>query len=60
MWSGRPVKTLLSDFLYPIFKNEDLYRITAMSELLDSLDSMIAMMSMMLGEIGRASCRERV
>lgn len=49
------VKTLLSDFLYPIFKNEDLYRITAMSELLDSLDSMIAMMSMMLGGIAGIS-----
>lgn len=59
------VKTLLSDFLYPIFKNEDLYRITAMSELLDSLDSMIAMMSMMLGGYrrhlssgGRCRCHE--
>lgn len=49
------VKILLSDFLYPIFKNEDLYRITAMSELLDSLDSMIAMMSMMLGGIAGIS-----
>lgn len=49
------VKTLLSDFLYPIFKNEDLYRLTAMSELLDSLDSMIAMMSMMLGGIAGIS-----
>lgn len=49
------VKTLLNDFLYPIFKNEDLYRITAMSELMDSLDSMIAMMSMLLGGIAGIS-----
>lgn len=49
------VKTLLNEFLYPIFKNEDLYRITAMSELMDSLDSMIAMMSMLLGGIAGIS-----
>lgn len=49
------VKALLDDFLYPIFKNEDLYRVTAMSELMDSLDSMIAMMSMLLGGIAGIS-----
>lgn len=49
------VKGLLNTFLYSIFKNEDLYSITAMSELLDSLNSMIAMMSMMLGGIGGIS-----
>ncbi len=49
------VKKLLEDFLYPIFKNEDLYTITAMSELLDSLNSMIAMMSMLLGGIAGIS-----
>lgn len=49
------VKALLDDFLYPIFKNENLYRVTAMSELMDSLDSMIAMMSMLLGGIAGIS-----
>ena len=49
------VKGLIDDFLYPIFKDEDLYRVTAMSELMDSLDSMVAMMSMMLGGIAGIS-----
>lgn len=49
------VKKLIENFLYPIFKNEDLYTITAMSELLDSLNSMIAMMSMLLGGIAGIS-----
>lgn len=49
------VKALFDEFLYPIFKSEDLYHVTAMSELLDSLDSMIAMMSMMLGGIAGIS-----
>lgn len=43
------------DFLYPIFRNENLYRITAMSELLDSMDSMIGAMSMLLGGIAGIS-----
>ena len=34
-------KTAIDDFLMEIFKDDDLYRITAMSELLDSLNSMI-------------------
>lgn len=49
------VKTLFNDFLLPIFKDEDLYRITAMSDLLDSLNSMITMMSTMLGGIAGIS-----
>lgn len=49
------VKALLDEFLYPIFKNQDLYTVTAMSELLDSLNSMIAMMSMVLGGIAGIS-----
>lgn len=49
------VKTLLENYLYSVFKNEDLYTITAMSELLDSLDSMIAMMSALLGGIAGIS-----
>lgn len=49
------VKALFDAFLFPIFKNEDLYTVTAMSELLDSLNSMIAMMSMVLGGIAGIS-----
>lgn len=49
------VKTLLETYLYSVFKNEDLYQITAMSELLDSLNSMIAMMSALLGGIAGIS-----
>ena len=37
-------KESIETFLYAAFKDEDLYRVTAMSELLDSLNSMIAMM----------------
>ncbi len=48
-------KEAITTFLYDIFKNDDLYRVTAMSELLDSLNSMIAMMSMMLGGIAGIS-----
>lgn len=49
------VKQAFEDFLYPIFQNEDLYTVTAMSEMLDSLDSMISMMSMLLGGIAGIS-----
>lgn len=48
-------KEAINQFLLEIFKDEDLYRITAMSELLDSLNSMIAMMSAMLGGIAGIS-----
>lgn len=48
-------KEAIDTFLLDIFKDEDLYRITAMSELLDSLNSMIAMMSMLLGGIASIS-----
>ncbi|WP_024346513.1 ABC transporter permease [Lacrimispora indolis] len=48
-------KEAITMFLYDIFKDDDLYRVTAMSELLDSLNSMIAMMSMMLGGIAGIS-----
>ena len=41
--------TLLENFLYEIFLDDDLYHVTAMSELLDSLIEQIAMMSGMLG-----------
>lgn len=48
-------KSLLEDFLYEIFKNDDLYNVTAMSEMLDSLNEQIAMMSGMLGGIAGIS-----
>lgn len=48
-------KTLIEDFLYEKFKNEDLYTVTAMSEMLDSLNSMIAMVSAGLGGIAGIS-----
>ena len=48
-------KKLIEDFLYEKFKNEDLYTVTAMSEMLDSLNSMIAMVSAGLGGIAGIS-----
>ena len=47
--------TLIENFLYETFKNEDLYNVTAMSEMLDSLNSMIAMVSAGLGGIAGIS-----
>ncbi|MBS5065202.1 MAG: ABC transporter permease [Hungatella hathewayi] len=46
---------LISDFLMETFKNEDLFNVTAMSEMLDSLNSMIAMVSAGLGGIAGIS-----
>lgn len=46
---------LIEDFLYEKFKNEDLYNVMAMSEMLDSLNSMIAMVSAGLGGIAGIS-----
>lgn len=43
------------DYLYTIFKDDDLYTVTAMSELLDSMNEMIGTMSMMLGVIASIS-----
>lgn len=43
------------DYLYTIFKDNDLYTVTAMSELLDSMNEMIGTMSMMLGGIASIS-----
>lgn len=48
-------KELIEEFLYTKFKNEDLYTVTAMSEMLDSLNSMIAMVSAGLGGIAGIS-----
>ncbi len=47
--------TMIEDFLYEKFKNEDLYTVTAMSEMLDSLNSMITMVSAGLGGIAGIS-----
>lgn len=48
-------KKLLENFLYEIYKSDDLYRVTANSEMLDSLNEQIAMMSAMLGGIAGIS-----
>lgn len=48
-------KDALEGFLYDIFKDDDLYRVSAMSEMLDSLNEQIAMMSGMLGGIAGIS-----
>nr|WP_206426680.1 ABC transporter permease [Clostridium sp. E02] len=48
-------KKTINDLLLGIFKDDNLYRVTAMNELLDSLDSMISMMSMLLGGIAGIS-----
>lgn len=45
----------LESFLFEIFKDDDLYRVTAMSEMLDSLNEQIALMSGMLGGIAGIS-----
>ena len=49
------IKTYIEDYLYTIFKDDDLYTVTAMSELLDSMNEMIGTMSMMLGGIASIS-----
>ena len=46
---------LIEEFLFERFKNEDLYTVTAMSEMLDELNSMIAMVSAGLGGIAGIS-----
>lgn len=48
-------KQELESFLYETFKNEDLYTVSANSEMLDSLNEQIAMMSAMLGGIAGIS-----
>ena len=49
------IRQKFSDFLYPIYRNENLYRITDMSELLDSMDTLITSMSLLLGGIAGIS-----
>ena len=53
--SATEAKELIEDFLYQTFKNDDLYTVTAMSEMLSSLNSMIAMVSAGLGGIAGIS-----
>ena len=48
-------KTEIENYLYEVYKDEDLYDVTANSELLDSLNEQIAMMSGMLGGIAGIS-----
>lgn len=48
-------KEAIEAYLYTIFKTEDLYSVTAMSEMLDELNSMIDMMSGVLGGIAGIS-----
>lgn len=48
-------KSQIERFLYERFKDEDLYTVTAMSEMLDELNSMIAMVSAGLGGIAGIS-----
>ncbi|MCD8123187.1 MAG: ABC transporter permease [Clostridiales bacterium] len=48
-------KSMIEDFLYEKMKNEDLYTVTSMSEMLDELNSMISMVSMGLGGIAGIS-----
>lgn len=48
-------KELLEEFLYQEYKDDSLYRVTANSEMLDSLNEQIAMMSAMLGGIAGIS-----
>lgn len=48
-------KTEIENYLYEVYKDDDLYDVTANSELLDSLNEQIAMMSGMLGGIAGIS-----
>ncbi|MDO4296186.1 MAG: ABC transporter permease [bacterium] len=48
-------KETIEAYLYTVFKTEDLYSVTAMSEMLDELNSMIDMMSGVLGGIAGIS-----
>ncbi|MGF7142474.1 putative ABC transport system permease protein [Anaerotaenia torta] len=46
---------LLDNYLYGIMKNEDLYTVTSMTELLDAINEMTAMLSAVLGGIAGIS-----
>ena len=45
----------IESFLYSVYRNDDFYTVTAMSEMLDELNSQIAMISGMLGGIAGIS-----
>lgn len=46
---------LVEDFLYTVFKNDDLYTVTANSAMLEEMNSMINQISLMLGGIAGIS-----
>lgn len=46
---------VIEDYLESVYQNDNLYTVTAMSELLDSLNEMIDMMSLLLGGIAGIS-----
>lgn len=48
-------KEVLDNYLYSIMKNEDLYDITTMAQLLDSINSMTGMLASILGGIAGIS-----
>jgi putative ABC transport system permease protein len=48
-------EVLLDNYLYNILKNEDLYNITSMTELLDTINSMTTLLSSILGGIAGIS-----
>ena len=48
-------KAVIEEYLYGIFLSDDLYNVTAMSEMLDSMNEQIAMISGMLGGIAGIS-----
>ncbi len=48
-------KELLDNYLYGIMKNEELYRITTMTELLDTINNMTSLLSSVLGGIAGIS-----
>lgn len=48
-------KAVLKDYLYEVFKNEDLYTVTSLSEMLEMVTSMTDMMTMLLVGIAAIS-----
>jgi putative ABC transport system permease protein len=48
-------ETLLDNYLYSIMKNEDLYNISSMTQLLDTINSMTGMLASILGGIAGIS-----
>lgn len=53
--SVEAAEELLDNYLYDIMKNEELYNITSMTELLDAINSMTNMLSAVLGGIAGIS-----